>query len=65
MLLLNQTNMLIELFEEIRETMFSKAIDDANELSVETNIDMVFLIKLSDHRKNSLTRIQVIKVSYF
>lgn len=57
--------MLIELFEEIRETMFSKAIDDANELSVETNIDMVFLIKLSDHRKNSLTRIQVIKVSYF
>ncbi|XP_052627078.1 uncharacterized protein LOC111890271 [Lactuca sativa] len=39
---INEVNMLIEYFKDFRETGFSKAIDDAKELSVEMNIDPVF-----------------------
>lgn len=47
----NEVNMLIEYFKEFRETGFSKAIDDAKELSVEMNIDPVFSQKRPVSRK--------------
>ncbi|XP_023766815.1 uncharacterized protein LOC111915381 [Lactuca sativa] len=48
---INEVNMLIEYFKEFRETRFYKAIDDAKELSIEMNIDLVFSQKRPVSRK--------------
>ena len=42
---MKEVNMLIEFFEEFRETWFSNAIDDAKELSIEMNVKSVMCVE--------------------
>ncbi|KAI3737329.1 hypothetical protein L2E82_27327 [Cichorium intybus] len=48
---INEVNMLIEYFKDFRETGFSKAIDEAKELSIEMEIDPIFPQKRHIRRK--------------
>ncbi|KAI3709113.1 hypothetical protein L2E82_38872 [Cichorium intybus] len=48
---IKEVNVLIEFFEKFRETGFSKAIDDAKELSIDMDIDPIFSQKRHICRK--------------